>query len=79
MVMKVTEWSNEHAVSVNDLSVAIKKSSASMAAGNNTLEQTFGLVTAGKFYARLYRNIHYERPLTAGNSTRLYNHNAMMK
>ena len=50
-----------------------------MATGNNTLEQTFGLVTAGKFYARLYRNIHYERPLTAGNSTRLYNHNAMMK
>ena len=50
-----------------------------MAAGNNTLEQTFGLVTAGKFYARLYRNIHYERPLTAGNSTRLYNYNAMMK
>ena len=61
------------------MSTAIKKSSASMAAGNNTLEQTFGLVTAGKFYARLYRNIHYERPLTAGNSMRLYNHNAMMK
>lgn len=39
--------SNKYAVSVSDLSKAISKSSASMAAGNNTLEQTFGLVTAG--------------------------------
>lgn len=46
IVDALNKVSNEHAVSVNDLSVAIKKSSASMAAGNNTLEQTFGLVTA---------------------------------
>lgn len=38
--------SNKHAVSVNDLSKGITKASASLAAGNNTLEQTFGLVTA---------------------------------
>ena len=28
-----------------------------MAAGNNSLEETFGLVAAGKFPARTYRNI----------------------
>ena len=43
---KVTEWSNKYAISVNDLSTGIKKASASMAAGNNSLEQTFGLVAA---------------------------------
>lgn len=50
-----------------------------MAAGNNTLEETFGLVAAGKFRARLYRNIQYKRPLIAGTSLELYNHNIMMK
>ena len=65
---KVTEWSNKYAVSVNALSTGITKASASMAAGNNSLEQTFGLVAAGKFCARLYRNIQYKRPLTAGKS-----------
>lgn len=46
VVDALNEVSNRYAVSVNDLSTAIQKSSASMAAGNNTLEQTFGLVTA---------------------------------
>lgn len=46
VVDALNEVSNKYAVSVNDLSTAIQKSSASMAAGNNTLEQTFGLVTA---------------------------------
>ena len=59
--------------------LGIKKASASMAAGNNTLEQTLGLVTAGKFRARLYRNIHYKRPLIAGTPLELYNYNIMMK
>ena len=61
------------------VSTAIRKSSASMAAGNNSLEQTFGLVTAGKFRARLYRNIQYKRPLIAGNPLELYNYNITMK
>ena len=47
VVDALNEVSNKYAVSVNDLSTAIQKSSASMATGNNTLEQTFGLVTAG--------------------------------
>lgn len=47
VVDALNEVSNKYAVSVNDLSTAIRKSSASMAAGNNSLEQTFGLVTAG--------------------------------
>lgn len=47
IVDALNEVSNKYAVSVNDLSTAISKSSASMAAGNNTLEETFGLVTAG--------------------------------
>ncbi len=46
VVDALNEVSNKYAVSVNDLSTAIRKSSASMAAGNNSLEQTFGLVTA---------------------------------
>lgn len=79
VVDALNEVSNKYAVSVNDLSTAIQKSSASMAAGNNTLEQTFGLVTAGKFRARLYRNIHYERPLIAGSSLELYSYNITMK
>lgn len=79
VVDALNEVSNRYAVSVNDLSTAIQKSSASMAAGNNTLEQTFGLVTAGKFRARLYRNIHYERPLIAGSSLELYSYNITMK
>lgn len=79
VVDALNKVSNKHAVSVNDLSTAIQKSSASMAAGNNTLEQTFGLVTAGKFRARLYRNIHYERPLIAGSSLELYSYNITMK
>ena len=53
--------SNNYALSVNDLSKAIRKSSASMAAGNNSLEQTFGLVTAGKFHARLHRNMYVRK------------------
>lgn len=47
IVDALNEVSNKYAVSVNDLSTAIQKSSASMATGNNTLEETFGLVTAG--------------------------------
>lgn len=47
IVDALNEVSNKYAVSVNDLSTAISKSSASMAAGNNSLEETFGLVTAG--------------------------------
>lgn len=47
VVDALNEVSNKYAISVNDLSTAIRKSSASMAAGNNSLEQTFGLVTAG--------------------------------
>lgn len=47
IVDALNEVSNKYAVSVNDLSTAISKSSASMVAGNNTLEETFGLVTAG--------------------------------
>ena len=47
VVDALNEVSNKYAVSVNDLSTAISKSSASMAAGNNSLEETFGLVTAG--------------------------------
>lgn len=47
IVDALNQVSNKYAVSVNDLATAIKKSSASMAAGNNSLEQTFGLVTAG--------------------------------
>ena len=42
-----------------------------MAAGNNSLEETFGLVAAGKFRARMYRNIHKKRPLIAGSSLEL--------
>lgn len=47
IVDALNEVSNKYAVSVNDLSTAIQKSAASMATGNNTLEETFGLVTAG--------------------------------
>ena len=79
VVDALNEVSNKYAISVNDLSTAIRKSSASMAAGNNSLEQTFGLVTAGKFRARLYRNIQYKRPLIAGNPLELYNYNITMK
>lgn len=50
-----------------------------MAAGNNSLEETFGLVAAGKFRARMYRNIHKKRPLIAGSSLELYSYNVMMK
>ena len=50
-----------------------------MAAGNNSLEETFGLVAAGNFGARMYRNIHYKRPLIAGSFLELYNYNVMMK
>ena len=79
VVNSLNKVSNEHAVSVNDLSTAIKKSSASLAAGNNTFEQTLGLVTAGKFRARLYRNIHYKRPLIAESFLELYSYNITMK
>lgn len=61
------------------MSTGITKASASLAAGNNSLEETFGLVAAGKFRARLYRNIQYKRPLIAGSSLELYNYNVMMK
>lgn len=47
IVDALNEVSNKYAVSVNDLSTGITKASASMAAGNNTLEETFGLVAAG--------------------------------
>ncbi len=79
IVDALNEVSNKYAVSVNDLSTGITKASASMAAGNNSLEETFGLVAAGKFRARMYRNIHKKRPLIAGSSLELYNYNVMMK
>lgn len=70
IVDALNEVSNKYAVSVNDLSTAISKSSASMAAGNNTLEETFGLVTAGKFCARLYRNIQIKKTFNCWKSLR---------
>ena len=79
IVDALNQVSNKHAVSVNDLSKGITKASASLAAGNNSLEETFGLVTAGKFRARLYRNIHYKRPLIAGKFLELYSYNTTMK
>lgn len=47
IVDALNEVSNKYAVSVSDLSKGISKASASMAAGNNSLEETFGLVAAG--------------------------------
>ena len=47
VVDALNEVSNKYAVSVSDLATGIKKASASMAAGNNSLEETFGLVAAG--------------------------------
>lgn len=70
VVDALNEVSNKYAVSVNDLSTAIRKSSASMAAGNNSLEETFGLVAAGKFCARLYRNIQNKKTLNCWNPLR---------
>lgn len=70
VVDALNEVSNKYAVSVNDLSTAISKSSASMAAGNNSLEETFGLVTAGKFCARLYRNIQIKKTFNCWKSLR---------
>ena len=80
---KVTEWSNKHAVSVNNLSTAVKKASASLATGNNTFEETLGLVTAGTEVLRepgrvangrlmpfIYRNIYIVNPLIAGKPYR---------
>lgn len=46
IVDALNEVSNKYAVSVSDLATGIKKASASMAAGNNSLEQTFGLVAS---------------------------------
>lgn len=43
----LNEISNNYAVSVTNLSTAIKKSSASLAAGNNTLEEAMALNAAG--------------------------------
>lgn len=70
VVDALNEVSNKYAVSVNDLSTAIRKSSASMAAGNNSLEETFGLVAAGKFCARLYRNIQNKKTFNCWNPLR---------
>lgn len=66
------------------MSTAVKKASASLAAGNNTFEQTLGLVTAGTEVLRepgrvangrlmpfIYRNVYTENPLIAGNPVRL--------
>lgn len=47
VVDALNEVSNKYAVSVSDLSKGITKASASLAAGNNSLEETFGLVAAG--------------------------------
>jgi hypothetical protein len=65
------------------VSTAIRKSSASMAAGNNSLEQTFGLVAAGTEILRepgrvangrlmpfICRNTYIVNPLIAENPCR---------
>lgn len=61
------------------MSKGISKASASLAAGNNSLEETFGLVAAGKLCARLYRNIQNKRPLIAGTPLEIYDYNVVMK
>ena len=65
------------------MSKGITKASASLAAGNNSLEETFGLVAAGTEVLRepgrvangrlmpfIHRNVYTVNPLIAGNHLR---------
>ena len=47
MVIKVTDWSNNFAVSSSDLATAIPKVSATLAQAGNSMDETIALITAG--------------------------------